>query len=37
MIGIESTLLRLSVMILAVAEKSGRVSFGGLSSWIVTS
>ena len=28
---------RLSVMILAVAEKSGRVSGGAFSSWIVTS
>ena len=32
MIGIESTCLRVSVMTLAVAEKSGRVSGGGLSS-----
>ena len=37
MIGIDSTFVRVSVMILAVAEKSGRVSGGALSSWIVTS
>ena len=37
MIGIDSTLVRLSVMTLAVAEKSGRVSRGAFRSWIVTS
>ena len=31
MIGIDSTFVRVSVMIFAVAEKSGRVSVGGLS------
>ena len=37
MIGTDSTLVRLSVMTLAVAEKSGRVSLGAFRSWIVTS
>ena len=37
MIGTDSTFVRLSVMTLAVAEKSGRVSAGALRSWIVTS
>src|SRR5690349_4631572 len=37
MIGMDSTDLRVSVMILAVAEKSGRVSGGVSTSWIVTS
>ena len=37
MIGTDSTFVRLSVITLAVAEKSGRVSGGAFRSWIVTS
>ena len=37
MIGIERTFRRESVTIFAVAEKSGRVSGGVFSSWMVTS
>ena len=37
MIGIESTLLRMSVMIFAVAEKSGRTASDAFISWMVTS